>query len=85
MLNAKNIKKLVHITLGLLLLVIGLFGLVLPILNGLIPLLLGLILLSFESKHLEKRLDTFARRHPLLDRWYTIMTKKLREFFRVDP
>jgi uncharacterized membrane protein YbaN (DUF454 family) len=77
--NMRELKKAVHIVLGLTLILIGLAGLVLPILNGTILLLIGLILLSFENVYVESHLQRIARKNTLLEKWYNKLSVWMRK------
>lgn len=78
-----NLKKILHISLGITLILVGLCGLVLPILNGTVFLLLGCILLSFESPYVERHLTRLAHKNTHTGNWYEKLRKLMRKWFRV--
>lgn len=79
-----NLKKLLHIVLGISLIVLGIAGLVLPVLNGTLFLLLGLILLSFESTYIEKHLHALAKKNRRVDTGYEKLLAYMKKLFRID-
>lgn len=65
-----KLKKVFHITFGLILITIGIAGLILPILDGVTFLLLGFILLSFESPFVEAHLIRLAHKYDSTGKWF---------------
>ncbi len=65
------LKKIIHLTLGILFLLIGLAGLVLPILNGLLFLILGAIIISLESSYVEKKLLLIVKKNAHVYAFYS--------------
>lgn len=80
-----NLKKLLHIVLGLSMITLGVAGLVLPVLNGTLFLLLGLILLSFESTYIEKHLHALARKNKRIDTGYEKLLTFMKKLFGIHP
>ncbi len=78
----RTLQKIIHITIGILLLIIGIIGLVIPILNGVIFLILGLILLSFESSYVEKRLASLTEKNKFTKELHYKLEKFLRKIFK---
>ena len=77
-------KKILHISVGIILLIVGIFGLVLPILNGIIPIILGLIIISFESNALEKKLIALSKKNQRSEHFYKMLSNKMRKLFGID-
>ncbi len=75
----KNVRKLLHIALGGILVLIGLAGLLLPIVNGTILLIIGLIIISFENPIIEKKLYAFTQKNHTLHSWHLKLEKFLRK------
>ena len=59
-------KRLLRLTLGLVLLVLGLLGLVLPVLQGWLFLALAALVLSVDLPFLARIVDAIERRYPSL-------------------
>lgn len=77
-----QIKKTLHVTLALLLILLGMAGLILPLLNGILFLLLGFILLSFESPYTEERLTRIAHRYNMTGNLYDKLYAWMKKLFR---
>lgn len=75
-------RKIMHLSLGILIVLIGITGLVLPIINGTLLLIVGFIILSFESPYLEQKLFTLTQKNKLIHSIYLRLEKGLRTFFR---
>jgi uncharacterized membrane protein YbaN (DUF454 family) len=78
-----QIKKTLHVTLAIFLILMGIAGLVLPLLNGILLLLLGFILLSFESPYMEKHLTQLAHRYNMTGSLYDKLYAWMKKLFRV--
>jgi uncharacterized protein YqgC (DUF456 family) len=77
----KNLRKILHIVLGITLITLGLVGLVLPILNGILLLIIGFIIISFESEYVEKKLHHFTKKNVTIHSLYHKLEGILRKFF----
>ena len=69
MMNKRNIKRVLVVSLGFLFLLIGLAGLVLPILQGWLFLLIGLLLLSAYSPSLRAWIERHTVKYPKIHMW----------------
>ena len=78
----RHVKKILHITIGILLVVLGVLGLVLPLLNGTILLILGAIVISFESSYVEKKLQSLTKKNATLYALYLRLEKFVRKVFK---
>ena len=78
----KTLRKILHISIGILFLIFGIIGLVLPILNGILFLILGFIVISFESPYVEKKLLALTRRHNGVHHWHIKLEKLMKRLFR---
>lgn len=78
----KNIRRLVHILIGSLIVFIGILGLFLPILNGTILLIIGFIIISFEVPVVEKKLFQLTKKNATVHVWHMSLEKTLRKLFR---
>ncbi len=77
-----QIRKILYLLLGLVLILLGIAGLVLPIINGTILLIIGFIIISFESPTLEKKLYTLTQKNAIIHSLYVKIDKFLRTFFK---
>ncbi len=80
--SMRQIKRLIHLLVGIVLVLLGLAGLVLPILNGTILLLLGLIIISFESPYVEYHLSRLAHKNTFIGGWYEKLLTFMNKMFR---
>jgi uncharacterized membrane protein YbaN (DUF454 family) len=80
----RKLKKTLHISLAIVMLIIGACGIVLPILNGTLFVVLGLILLSFESRKVELFLERWSKKNIHVEKFYNKLNGFLRKLFRVD-
>jgi uncharacterized membrane protein YbaN (DUF454 family) len=78
------LKKVMHITLGVILVIVGILGVILPFIHGTLPLFTGLILLSFESIWLEKKLLHLASKNKYAKKIHATLDTKLKDFFGID-
>lgn len=77
-----QIRKILYLLLGLVLILLGIAGLVLPVINGTILLIIGFIIISFESPTLEKKLYTLTQKNAIIHSLYVKIDKFLRTFFK---
>lgn len=77
----KNLRKILHITLGVTVIILGLAGLVLPILNGIVLLIIGFIIISFESEYVDKKLHHLTKKNMTIHSLYHKLEGALRKFF----
>jgi uncharacterized membrane protein YbaN (DUF454 family) len=77
-----NLRKLIHIALGIILVLLGIAGLVLPIINGTILLIIGFIIISFENPTIEKHLYRITKKNTMIHHWHLKLDKILRKLFR---
>jgi uncharacterized membrane protein YbaN (DUF454 family) len=75
-------RKIMHLSVGFLVVLLGIAGLVLPILNGTLLLIVGFIIISFESPYVEKKLFTLTQKNKTVHALYLRLEKALRVFFR---
>jgi uncharacterized membrane protein YbaN (DUF454 family) len=75
-------RKIMHLSVGFLVVLLGIAGLVLPILNGTLLLIIGFIIISFESPYVEKKLFTLTQKNKTVHALYLRLEKALRVFFR---
>jgi uncharacterized protein YqgC (DUF456 family) len=75
-------RKIMHLTIGILVVLIGIAGLVLPIINGTLLLIVGFIIISFESPYVEKKLFILTQKNKFIHSMYLRLEKILRNFFR---
>jgi uncharacterized membrane protein YbaN (DUF454 family) len=78
------LKKILHLSLGIILVILGFLGMVLPFIHGTIPLIVGLILISFESEWLEKKLTELASKNKRTKHWHEKLDVTLKGFFKID-
>jgi uncharacterized protein YqgC (DUF456 family) len=76
-----QLRKTLHLLLGVMLIILGIVGLVLPIINGTILLIIGLVILSFENPILEKKLHTLTQKNKIVHALYLKIDLFLRKFF----
>lgn len=62
----KKVKKVLVLTVGIILIILGLFGLVLPFLQGIIFLAVGFILVSFSFPKVRLWVNKYTERYPHL-------------------
>ena len=75
-------RKIMHLSIGFLIILLGIAGLVLPILNGTLLLIIGFIIVSFESPYVEKKLFILTQKNKTIHLLYLRLEKVLRKFFR---
>lgn len=78
-------KRILKISLGILLILLGLIGLFLPILQGILFLLLGTLILSSESKRVRRLMALLRLRYPKQYEKTRQLGNKIRRFFRIRP
>ena len=78
-------KRILKISLGILLILLGLIGLFLPILQGILFLLLGTLILSSESKRVRRLMALIRLRYPRHYEKSRQLGNKIRRFFRIKP
>ncbi len=78
-------KRILKISLGILLILLGLIGLFLPILQGILFLLLGTLILSSESKRVRRLMAVLRLRYPKQYEKTRQLGNKIRRFFRIRP
>ena len=78
-------KRILKISLGILLILLGLIGLFLPILQGILFLLLGTLILSSESKRVRRLMALIRLRYPKQYEKSRQLGNKIRRFFRIRP
>lgn len=78
-------KRILKISLGILLILLGLIGLFLPILQGILFLLLGTLILSSESKRVRRLTALLRLRYPKQYEKTRQLGNKIRRFFRIRP
>ena len=59
----KEIKKIIRITIGIILIIVGVFGLFLPLLQGIALIIAGLYLLHYKplTKFVKKQIKKFKK------------------------
>ncbi len=75
-------KRILKISLGILLILLGLIGLFLPILQGILFLLLGTLILSSESKRVRRLTALLRLRYPKQYEKTRQLGNKIRRFFK---
>lgn len=78
-------KRILKISLGILLILLGLIGLFLPILQGILFLLLGTLILSSESKRVRRLMAVLRLRYPKQYEKTRQLGNKIRRFFKIRP
>jgi len=78
-------KRILKISLGILLILLGLIGLFLPILQGILFLLLGTLILSSESKRVRRLTALLRLRYPKQYEKSRQLGNKIRRFFKIRP
>lgn len=78
-------KRILKISLGILLILLGIAGLFLPILQGILFLLLGTLLLSSESKRVRRVVAWLRLRYPKQYEKSRQFANKIRRLFRIRP
>jgi len=78
-------KRILKISLGILLILLGLIGLFLPILQGILFLLLGTLILSSESKRVRRLMALLRLRYPKQYEKTRQLGNKIRRFFKIRP
>ncbi len=78
-------KRILKISLGILLILLGLIGLFLPILQGILFLLLGTLILSSESKRVRRLMALIRLRYPKQYEKSRQLGNKIRRFFKIRP
>ena len=80
---SRQIRRVIVLTIGWLLVALGVVGLALPFLQGVLLILLGLYVLSRESAWARLLFQKLRVRYPRLDEKIRVWRRKLR-FFRRD-
>ena len=78
-------KRILKISLGILLILLGLIGLFLPILQGILFLLLGTLILSSESKRVRRLMALLRLRYPKQYEKSRQLGNKIRRFLKIRP
>lgn len=78
-------KRILKISVGMLLILLGIVGLFLPILQGILFLLLGTLILSSESKRVRRLMALLRLRYPKQYEKTRQLGNKIRRFFRIRP
>ena len=63
----RQIKRIIVLVIGWLLIAFGIVGLFLPVLQGVLFIMLGLLVLSGESETAHRWLQRGRKRHPKID------------------
>jgi hypothetical protein len=80
--STSNVKRILVLGLGWLLVLLGIAGLFLPVLQGILFLLIGLLILAKEYRWARRLITTLRIHFPVVDQWLTDARAKAARFVK---